>query len=387
MSQLAFSLVLLIAAGLMIGTFSRLVQVDPGFEETGLATFKITLPYNPYRTPEDQTALLDRLLPEMRTIPGVRHAAITKFLPMSDEEWTWSVYLEGAERDESEKLDYGRHVVSPDYFAAMDIGLVAGRGLEPADRAESSPVVVVNQAFVRRFFPGGTSPLEKRFTLLGEDERVIRIVGVVQDVHHYALGEPPQPAYYAAYPQMPDAGLMRQVNVVLRARGNPALVISEARRRLRAVEPLIPVSDVLTMQERVSHSMSRWRFATILLGLFATVGLVLAVVGIYSVISFSVSQRVRDIGVRIALGAGPGHIVRGELAGGARLALGGIAIGLVATVLLTPTLSSLLYDIEALDPAIYSALSLLLGGVALLATWVPARRASRTDPGRVLRSD
>lgn len=386
-SQLAFSLVLLVAAALLVTSFKRLMAIDPGFDRGGLMTMKVNLPLDRYGQPAEQIALYDRLLPELAALPGVRSAAITKFLPLTDQEWTWSVFIEGRESDEREKLDYGRHVASVDFFQTMGIRLLAGRSLDTSDRAERPPVVVVNEAFVDRFFPDGTDPIGQRMSILGDRERPLEIVGVVENVHHYALDEEPLPLYYAPYAQIRQPWLLRQMNVVLRADGDLEALVPMAKRTIAGLDTAIPVSDVSTMQQRVERSVARSRFAMTLITVFAAVALLLAVVGIYSVLSFVVGQRLPEIGVRLALGAGPGTVIRWVLADGLRLTVLGIGLGIVGAFFFSRVLRGLLYGVTGTDPRIYGVVGLGLALMALLATYLPARRASRVDPLVVLRNE
>ncbi len=387
-SQLAFSLVLLISAGLMMSTFLGLMRVDPGFHSDGVMTMKVTLPGSRYPDVTTQSRFLDELLPELRRAPDVRFAGATKFLPFRDDEWTWGVQIDGQPaREDGEKRDYGYHLISAEYFQAMGIGLERGRSFNQSDNLEAPLVAIVNRAFARRFFADGTDPIGHRMGISGTGDQWIEIVGLVEDVNQYSLAVDPEPAYYAPYGQALYPWIINEMNVVLHTTGDPTATVLRVRQAVRTLDPEIVVSDVATMHERVSRSVARSRFALVLLGVFAGVALALALVGIYGVISYSVGQRAQEIGLRIALGAEPVQIVGQILKGGAWLATGGIAVGLVCAAVFTRFQASLLFGVEAVDPLVYGSLAAGLGLVALFATYVPARRASRLDPMAVLREE
>jgi len=384
--QLALSLVLLISAGLMLTTFIRLMRVDPGFESKGLLTMRLTIPASQYPTRAVQGTFYEQLLSEIQALPGVQSAGVSRFLPMGEAEWTWSVYFEGDPPPaEGEKRDYGYHVVSPDYFRTMGITLKRGRHLNPSDNADAPPVMIVNEAFVHRFFPNGGEALGKRMSILGREQNYMEIVGVVEDVHQTSLDVEPLPAYYGSYAQIPWDWFITEMGLAVRTFGDPKSLVPSVRDVIRRVGREVAVNDIRPMQDRVVQSVARSRFAMVLLGLFAVVAMSLAVVGIYGVISYSVGQRSQEIGVRMAMGAEPRRIIGLVIKQGAVLTAVGIGAGLVGAVALTRFQSSLLYGVTSADPLTYAGLALLLGLVALLATYLPARRASRVDPMRVLR--
>ncbi len=387
-AQLAFSLTLLISAGLLVKTFIRLMQVDPGFRVTGIATAKITLPFRSYPTSVDQAAFYDRILEQVRMRPGVTSAGATKFLPMVDEEWTWSVQIEGQpERLDGEKRDYGRHAVMPGYFEAMDITLRQGRLINDFDRVDNPPVALVNEAFVGRFFPAGGNAVGSRMMIIGEEDW-IEIVGVVGDVHHYTLDADPQPAYYAPLVQFPDDfGFGIAMNVVLRTDGNPVGALNATHNAVRELDPSVALSEKSTMVDHVAASVARSRFAMTLLSTFALIAAALAAVGVYGVVSYSVGQRTQEIGVRLALGARGPSIVTDIVGSAVKLAFAGVAIGIVTAIFVTRFQASLLFNVSTIDPMTYGGLAVTLVLVAGGAAFFPAYRASRTDPMRVLREE
>jgi putative ABC transport system permease protein len=387
-TQLAFSLMLLISAGLMLTTFSQLMRVDPGFEASGVATMKLALPRSAYPTRTEQAALYDRLLPTLQGLPGVNHVGATRFLPFEDHEWTWSVLIEGQPPpQQGEKRGYGYHAVTPDYFRTMGITLERGRYFNDFDRAGAPHVAIVNEAFVRRFFPAGEHPLGRRMAISSRPDNLFEIVGVVEDVNQYSLDVEPIPAYYLPYTQLHFDAFLREMNLVVRTSGKPADIVPSLRGTIRAIDRTIVVSDILAMDERVTRSVARTRFAMVLLGVFAAVALSLAAVGVYGLIAYSVRQRAHEIGVRMALGAEPGNIMRHFVGTGLKLVAAGLGVGIVGAVVLTRFQASLLFGVGSVDPMTYGAVSALLCAVAVLATLAPARRASRVDPVQVLRDE
>lgn len=387
-SQLAISLVLLISAGLMVRTFAGLTRVDPGFEADGVLTMKLALPGSSYPTIDDQTALYDGILAELEALPGVQDAGLTRLLPLEDGEWTWSAYIQGQPPpQDGEKRDYGYHAVSNGYFRTMGISLKRGRLFDRFDRAGAPPVMIVNEAFVHRFFPQGEDPIGRRMSILGRRDVWMEIVGVVEDVHHYSLDAEPLPAYFGPYAQIPWDWYATEMGLVVRTPGNPAAAVPAIRRIIRAADEGIAISDVRPLRERVAHSVARWRFAMMLLGVFAAVAVTMALIGIYGVVSYAVGDRIREIGVRLALGARPGRIRAQFLARSAKLVAAGVTVGVVVAALFTRFQASLLYGVESVDPLTYTVLSLVLVAVAILATYLPARRASRVDPMVVLREE
>jgi predicted permease len=245
--------------------------------------------------------------------------------------------------------------------------------------------MIVNESFVQRFFPNGDDPVGQRMSINGREDTWMEIVGVVEDVHQYSLDVEPLPAFYGPYAQVPWDWLLGIMSIVVRSDGDPTAMASSVRRVIRTIDPTIVVSGVQTMRENVSRSVARSRFAMILLGVFAVVALALAVIGIYGVIAYSVGQRVQEIGVRIALGAEPGRIVGQFVLGGAKLLGAGVGAGIVGAIVFTRFQASLLYGVEAVDPLTYGAVTAVLCVAALVATYLPARRASRVDPMVALR--
>jgi hypothetical protein len=251
--------------------------------------------------------------------------------------WTWSVQIEGKpEQRDGEKRDFGYNTVSPDYFPAMRMELTRGRNLAETDRAGAPPAMVINEALVRRFFTEGEDPIGQRMYAISRAEEVFEIVGVVEDTRHATLDAEPEPAYYVNYAQLPFDFFLREMTLALRTEADPASVVPAVRAAIAEVDPSIMVSNVATMRDRVVESTARTRFAMTLLVLFAGVALSLAVIGIYGVFAYSVGERKREIGVRLAIGADAPRIIRQFLGSGGRLILLGVGLGLVAAAGLTP---------------------------------------------------
>jgi putative ABC transport system permease protein len=387
-AQLAFSTLLLVSAGLMLATFRSLMSVDTGWEPGGVVTMNVTLTGQQYGESEDQAALYDELIPRLRSVPGVELAGATKFLPLHGVMWTWSVQIEGKpEQRDGEKRDFGYNTVSPDYFPAMRMELTRGRNLAETDRAGAPPAMVINEALVRRFFTEGEDPIGQRMYAISRAEEVFEIVGVVEDTRHATLDAEPEPAYYVNYAQLPFDFFLREMTLALRTEADPASVVPAVRAAIAEVDPSIMVSNVATMRDRVVESTARTRFAMTLLVLFAGVALSLAVIGIYGVFAYSVGERKREIGVRLAIGADAPRIIRQFLGSGGRLILLGVGLGLVAAAGLTRFQAGLLYGVEPVDLWTYALVAAVLSGAAVLGVLLPARRASRIEPMRVLREE
>jgi putative ABC transport system permease protein len=383
-SEIALALVLLIGAGLLIKSFWHLQSVDPGFNTANLLTMRVELPEARYREIPKQTLFRQRLLDAMNSLPGVQASMISE-LPMSGDLLTHNFIIEGrdplAPGDEPELVTRS---VSIDYFRTMEIPLLAGRGFSVQDNADTPMVAVINQSMVREYFPN-KDPIGARFRWArGNPTAWISIVGVVGDVKHFGFERAEQPAAYTAYEQL-DQPWKRWMTLVIRSNSDQAALAAHVKRQLWTVDGQIPVTRVRSMTEVMSASLAEQRFNMALLGIFAAVALTLAAVGIYGVMSYSVTQRTHEIGVRIALGADRSNVVTLVLRQGLVLTAIGVVTGLAAALALTRVMSSLLFGVSATDPLTFAIISVLLGGVALAACFVPARRATKVDPMVALR--
>jgi putative ABC transport system permease protein len=383
-AEVAVSLVLLIGAGLLVNSFVRLRSLDPGFSPENLLTMSVMLPQQKYPDHARRVAFFSELTSRVEALPGVRAAAVTNWIPLTLQGDTFGVSVEGRPDPGPDKRpDVVTRVVSQDYFDAMGIRLLRGRKFdERTDRADSRPVAVVSETMARRLWPG-EDPIGKRVQPGEPDPNGwIEVVGVAGDVRQFDLAAEPRLQMYLPYAQF-EWFVPRQL--VVKTDGEPAGLAAAVRKTVWELDRDQPVSDVRTMEEVLSGSVARQRFSTLLLGVFAALALLLAAVGIYGVMSYAVAQRTREIGIRIALGAQAGSVLRLMVGQGLKLAAAGVALGLVGALLLTRLMSSLLFGVSATDPATLVCISVVLVGVALLASYIPARRAAKVDPLVALR--
>lgn len=377
-SEVALALLLLIAAGLLLVSFDRLRSVDPGFDASNVLTLDVNLPDWKYRDAPAQRAFVDRLAADVRSIPGVRAAGFTNILPLSGNNSSGTITVEGRPAPPGNaRLNANLRRVSPGYFQAMRLPLLRGRFPGDRDTADTLPVAAISATMAARFWPN-EDPIGRRFKIGGQesDRPWMTIVGIVGDLHHQALDVEPRQEMYRPLQQDP-AGTMA---LAIRTAGDPLSIAPAVRQRVRAIDPGLPVSSLQTMQALVDASTSSQAFQTTLLALFAGAALLLAVSGIYGVMAHAVSQRTQEIGVRMALGAAPHDVLRLVALEGLRLTGWGVAAGLVAALMATRLLSSLLFGVSATNPWVLAGATLALVGAALAGSMIPARRASRVDP-------
>ncbi|HEX9709036.1 MAG TPA: FtsX-like permease family protein, partial [Candidatus Thermoplasmatota archaeon] len=384
-SELALAVVLVIGAGLMARTFQALREVDTGFDPANVLSFTLSLPSSSYTDDASVVAFYDRLLRETEALEGVREAAAVRILPLTAVIGDWSIDLEGYEEQPGENPKGDWQAVTPGYFEAMGMRLVEGRLLEPRDDGTATPVVVVNRTMADAYWPDGA--LGRRFRA-GQREWAT-VVGVVEDVRHNALVEEPRTEMYHPQAQYPAAfgSAPRTMTVVLKGDADPRPLFAAVREVVRRADPSLPLSDVRTMDDVLSDAVAEQRFTATLLGIFGAVALLLAAVGIYSVLAYSVSRRTHEIGIRMALGAGRRRVLRLVVGEGMRLATLGLALGTTLAVGLTRLMTSLLFGVEPLDPLTFATVPALLAACALLATSLPALRASGVPPSEALRSE
>ncbi|MGB7921790.1 MAG: ABC transporter permease, partial [Pyrinomonadaceae bacterium] len=381
-AEVALSLVLLVGAGLLIKSFLRLSQVETGFNATSVMTMRLGLQQAKYADATKRAAFYQQLLERARSLPGVEAAGVISELPLSGQNNDTYFQIEGrppAAPGSDDRLANIR-TASPDYFRAMGIPLVKGRFFTDGDRDGAPRATIISESFARYFFPN-EDPLGQRLTIdIGEPFNA-EIVGVVGNIRHSSLDTEPWREMYTNIAQTPRGS----VNLVLRTKSDPAMVTSAVKSEVQALDRDLPIYSPKTMEQRVSESAAAPRFRTLLLALFAALALVLAAVGIYGVISYTVTQRTHEIGIRMALGAGRRDILRLVVGRGIILTLIGVAIGLLGAFLLTRVMATLLFGVSATDPLTYAVVSLLLIAVALLACYVPARKAMKVDPMIALR--
>jgi predicted permease len=388
MTEVALALILLICASLLIQSFARLGKVDTGMRTERLFTARIGLPEAAYPKPENIVSFFDRLLPRLRAIPGVESVTTTWPLPLSGSNNVSSFDIEDDPKPEGQQPDSPMRIVGPDYFKTMGIPLKQGRGFEETDQFKSLPVVVVNEQFARKFFPGQTTIVGKHIKPswgVGDEKALMRtIVGVVGNVKHRTLGGEFTPEVYLSASQIP----MDSMSIVARTNiSNPAAITSAVRNELAAVDRNIPLVRVRVFEEYLARALARPRFNAMLLSIFAGTALLLTAIGIYGVLAYSVSQRTNEIGIRIALGAGKNSIFRLIVGQAMTIVAISLVVGLIGAFAATRLLNSLLFGVGASDPVTFAAIVLLVSAVAFIAAWVPARRAMRVNPIVALRAE
>lgn len=384
MAEVAISLVLLIGAGLLINSFLRLRNVDPGFRADNLLTMKIVLPEPKYEEMERRSAFYTDLISRIQSLAGVRSAAVTSNLPLYRQGNSISIGIEGRPAPPpGQELIVVTRMISPGYFDTMSIPLLRGRQLTEQDTATTPNVVVISETMARRFWPGEEA-VGKRIAIgrIRTPEDWVQVVGVVKDVRQFELNAEPKPQMYLTYRQV---GFFDSRDLVVKTDVDPASMAATVRKAVWEIDKDQPVSNIQTMEEILADSIARQRFSMLLLAIFAAVALVLAGVGIYGVMSYSVAQRTHEIGIRMALGAQTGAVLKLAVGYGMKLVLAGLVIGLIAAFALTRVMSTLLFGVTATDPATFTLISLLLIAVAALASYIPARRATRVNPIIALR--
>jgi predicted permease len=383
-AELAMALVVMAGAGLLINSFVKLINVSPGFDSRNLFTAQLKLSSATYKTREQQSAFAAHLLETLAGLPGVKSAALGTSIPMMPYDSQNAFLIKG-----QPEMPFGAMPlvpiidVTPDYFQVLGIPVLGGRAFGPEDRADSTNVVIVNRAFVNQYL-NGMDPRQQSLRFGGPPASPwMPIVGLVGDERHQGLDVNPLPQIYIPLGQ----SRLQYIQIALRTQSNPSTVAFELKQAVQQLDPNLPVYDVSTMDERLAKSVSTRRFNMLLLGIFAAVALIVAAVGVYGVVSYAVSQRVHEFGIRIALGATPRDVLRLVLGQGLRLALMGVIVGVLGALALMRLLSGMLFEIKPSDPLTLAAVAVLLSVVALLACYIPARRAMRVDPMVALRHE
>jgi predicted permease len=386
-AQIAMTLVLLIAAGLLIHSFVRLTAVSPGFEANGrdgvVQTVRLTLPQHLYNKPERIQAFARGVLDRIQHLPGVKSASVINSAPFGRMFIRDEFSIEGQPQP---TLDAGRPKIDADYFKTMGIPLVAGRDFTARDTADAPKVAIVSERIVRDYFPGGPGEALGRRVRFGDRSEWLTVVGVVADIRQRGLDQEVQPMIYVPFQQEREAFMLRFVSFVART-ATPASVVEAIRAEIRRAAPDLPIEATVTMDEAVAASVAAPRFRTLLLGMFAVTATLIATCGIYGLMSYAVTQRRREIGVRMALGAERRDVIRLVLTRALQIVGVGLIVGLAGATAATRVLQRFLFGVTPTDPIVFAIVTLLLLGVGVLAAWLPARRAAKVDPMVALRSE
>jgi putative ABC transport system permease protein len=391
--EIALAVVLLAGAGLLIRSALLVSKVDPGFDTRNLLVGRVGLPDRVYAKPVQAQQAFERIIEAIAAVPGVRSAAVVSRAPLNGGSSSNGLLPEGKPLVPGNTVNAYLRVVSPSYISTVHIPLVMGRNFAPQDTRDKTLVTIVNRKLARTLWPG-ENPIGKRFACCEDgpkgrtDPVWHEVVGVVSDVRAWGLDQEVRPEFYLPMAQMPPASwdwIGRTMDVLARTQSPAATTVRELREAVGRVTPGVPVYQVGSMEQKISRTLEQSHFDTFLLTLFAASALLMASIGVYGVLSYLVTQRMREIGIRMALGATQTQVVRDVLGQGARLTMVGLLLGLAGAFGATRLLASLLYGVRPIDTVTFSAVSLILGAVALFATYVPARRAGRVDPMVALR--
>jgi putative ABC transport system permease protein len=379
-AEVAFSLALLVCAGLLGRSFVRMLEVNPGFRPDHMVTMWMNFTSTNYAPKGRSTQFLEQLLPRVAALPGVEGVAISNDLPLEGDDTTTGLSeVEGrASYQRGQQPLTGIHAINPGYFQAMGIPLLRGREFSASDNANSTPVVVINQKLAETLWPG-QDPLGKHFNLL--DNKQSEVVGVVGNVLHNGLGESVSLESYHPFPQNPWS----YIGLAVRTHGDPGAVYGAVRSLVAQIDPELPVHGMRPMEQVMAETMASRRLTLWLVGAFAALALVLASVGIYGVMSYAVTERLHEIGVRVALGAQRRDVLRLVVGHGMRLAAIGLLLGSIIAFFAARAMTTLLFGIRPSDPLTYIGIAMVLGLAALAACYIPARRATAVDPMVALR--
>ncbi|MFN7944435.1 MAG: ABC transporter permease [Blastocatellia bacterium] len=381
-AETALALMLLVGAGLLMKSFIRLQHVDPGFRPQGVLTAVVALPRSSYPDPPQIRAFYRQLLERLGAVPGVENVGAVSSLPLGNFNTDAGFLIEGRPKPAVGQGPTAWYsAASRDYFQAIGIRLRRGRMFTERDHDTAPKTVIISESFARRYFTG-EDPLGKRIGN-GRPDGWREIIGVVDDVRHFGLDVDVRPTMYFSDQQQPA----RRMCIVLRTAGDPLSLASALRAQVLALDRNLAVSNLQTMEQITSESIAAPRFTLLLIGLFAVLALLLAAAGIYGVMSYAVTQRTHEVGIRLALGAQSGDVLKMVISQGLKLVIGGVLIGLAGALALTKLMKSLLFSVSASDPLTFATVALMLIAVALLACWIPARRATKVDPMIALRCE
>jgi predicted permease len=384
-AEVALALVLLSGAGLLMKSFARLQNVNPGFNPRNALTFEVSLPKIQYPDNQSIVRFNNEAQRRIAALPGVQAAGFSTILPLAGTNSDSSFAIEGQpSNDRTPSPDEENRQVSPDYFRALEIALIKGRFFTDADKPDAPPVIIVNQAFAKKFWPKQDA-VGKRIVMGGMSEHPnwITIVGVVGDVRHFGLDIDPKPEMYVPFAQDPYFTTI----YVVRSNQDPRSLLPAIRREIQAIDSAVPLANIRTFEDVIADSVAPRRLSVVLLGVFAGVAVLLASVGIYGVMSFLVVQRTQEIGVRMALGAQRSDVLKLILGRSLKLISAGAAIGLVVALMSTGALRALLYNVSAFDTPTFVLVTIFLAAVALAASYLPAMRATKADPMAALHAE
>jgi predicted permease len=384
-AQVSLAVILLVGASLLIESMVHLTRQSPGFDPNNVLTFNLDLPDTRYGKPEQSIAFFRDLLGRIRALPGVQTASAVLPVPLGEDIIRTSFEIEGRPMAKSELPHVHFRIVAQDYIRTMHIPLIAGRDFSSRDERKSSQVVLINEALARRYFPN-ENPVGKHIKPTVSDsggEQMREIVGVVGDVHHRNLWQPTDPECYVPYDQV----ALGAMAIVIRAQGEPMNLLPSIREQVRAIDTELPIYKARDMRDYLAASVAQRKFTSTLVSVFAAAGLLLATVGLFALISYSVEQRRNEIGIRVAVGAERSDIIRMVLRSGVALAFAGVVIGLVFTLAISSVLKNQLFGVTATDPMTFVGVALALIAVATAACYIPAWRAANADPVVALRNE
>jgi predicted permease len=388
--EMALAVVLLVGAGLMLRSLWALQRVQLGFDPANVLTMRLSLPNASYESPEQVVQFYSRLVDSVRQLPGIRLAGAVRALPLGSTIGDFGLRIEGYVPPPGTNAKGDWQIVTDGYLEAIGERVIRGRTIAPEDTMDSQLVALVNEEMVRRYWPG-QDPIGRRFSIgSGNMQRpLVTVVGIVADVRHNGIAGVVKEKFYIPHRQWHKSvgNPIRAMTLVVKARVEPETLTSAIRQQVRALDPNLPVADVRTMSDVVDATLSTPRFTGLLLGIFAALALILSAIGIYGVLSYVVSQRSREIGIRVAIGAQRSQVMTLVLRSGLTLALGGVVIGVALAAWAARLMRGLLYDIRPGDPSTFIVVALVLSAVAVLASFVPAWRASRVDPVVVLKGE
>jgi putative ABC transport system permease protein len=381
--EIAMALAVLVGAGLLVKSFLRVQQVNPGFNPQGLLTMHLSLPASKYQDAPRRASFYKQLLSDISTLPGVHSAGAVSVLPLSGSGSSGSFRIEGRDVPQGQSLPHGaRWAATPGYFKTMGIPIVRGRYFEERDTADSMPVVIIDEALAQKYWPG-EDPVGKRITFQGGPNNPIwrEVVGIVGHVKFIDLEGESRAQYYIPHQQISQPGMA----VVVRTPGDPNALAGVVHGMVRSADKELPIFRMRTMDQFVADAMAQRRFAMLLIGIFAGLAMLLAAVGLYGVMAYSVTQRTHELGLRMALGAQGSDVLKLVVKQGMTLAGAGLALGVAGALALSRLMKTLLFNVSATDPLIFVVIAATLAAVALLACFLPARRATKVDPMVALR--